>query len=403
MELNVSRQPIFGRDEKVAGYEVLYSGRPEQSGALLAATPDQVVDTLLGIGLDRLTDGKPAFITASRELVESGSLDLLNRDAVVITIPHAGPGEVEYFRACERLAASGFRLAMDTSALEGDGAFLPLLTILRVDLEAYAGPLLDGLAERIRPHSVRLLAEKIRSATLRDACLEAGFELFHGHGFGRDDIMGGRDLPIAHLRTATLMQKVRDINVTDSQIEESFRTDLSLSYKLLRMVNSAAVGSRGVESIGHAIRLLGRETLYRWLALLFLASTADTGVRAQVVQTSLMRGRLCELLAGPAGHPAEAGSLYITGLLSLLDVLLAVPMAEIVSQMGVTAEVRQALLHREGLHGSILRLVEAYDLGEWSEFAAYSGDLGIGSLEVGAQYLEALKWASDLASGLTPG
>jgi EAL and modified HD-GYP domain-containing signal transduction protein len=400
MELNVSRQPIFGRDERVVGYEILYSGRPDQERGLLAATPDQVVDTLLGIGLDRLTDGKPAFITASRELVESGSLDLLDRDAVVLSIPYLQPSDADYFGAVERLATSGYRLAMDTSALEGEGVFLPLLDVLRVDLAAYAGPELGELAERVRPHSIRLLAEKIRTATLRDACLEAGFELFHGSGFGRDEEREGRDLPIGHIRIASLMQKIRDMDVTDSQIEELFRTDLSLSYKLLRMVNSAAVGGRGVASIGHAIRLLGRETLYRWLALLFLAATADTGVRAQVVQASLMRARLCELLAAPLGRQPQAGSLYITGLLSLLDLLLGIPMTEVVSQMGVTSEVKDALLRREGLHGSVLRLVEAYDLGEWSEFTAHSDELGIGSLEVGAHYLEALKWAGDLAAGL---
>lgn len=401
MELNVSRQPIFGRDERVVGYEILYSGRPGQGGELRAATPDQVVDTLLGIGLDRLTEGKPAFIAASRELVESGSLDLLDRDAVVLTIPYIAPADTDYLSACERLAGSGYRLAMDTAALEGEGAFLPLLDVLRVDLAAYAGPELGELTERVRPHSIRLLAEKIRTATLRDACLEAGFELFHGSDFGHDEEREERDLPIGHIRIASLMQKIRDLDISDGQIEEEFRTDLSLSYKLLRMVNSAAVGGRGVTSIGHAIRLLGRETLYRWLALLFLAATADTGVRAQVVQTSLMRGRLCELLAGPVGHPAEAGALYITGLLSRLDILLGLPMTELVGQMGVTVEVKEALLRRTGLLGSILHLVEAYDLGEWSEFTARSTELGIGSLEVGAHYLEALKWASDLAAGLS--
>lgn len=401
MELNVTRQPIFGRDERVVGYEILYSGRPDQVGELQAASPDQVVDTILGIGLDRLTDGKPAFITATRDLVESGSLDLLDHNTVILTIPFVSPTDADYLDACRRLSSTGFRLAMDTAALEGEEFYLPLLDILRVDLTVYTGPELGRLTERVRPHSVRLLAEKVRTATLRDACLEAGFELFHGSNFGRDDQREGRDLPIGHLRIASLMQQIRDVEVTDKEIEEQFRTDLSLSYKLLRMVNSAATGGRGVASIGHAIRLLGRETLYRWLALLFLAAAADTGVRAQVVQTSLMRARLCELLAGPLGHPQQAGSLYITGLLSLLDLLLGLPMTEIVAQMGVTPDVKEALLRREGLHGSVLRLVEAYDLGEWQAFTTASTELGIGSLEVGAHYLEALKWAGELAAGLS--
>src|SRR5690606_7833484 len=133
----------------------------------------------------------------------------------------------------------GFRLAMDPGALEGDGVFLPLIDVLRVDLEAYSGPAFSDLAERVRPYSIRLLAEKIRNATLRDACLEAGFELFLGHGLDQPEAQGTRELPIGHLRIASLMQKLRDLDVNDSQIEELFRTDLSLSYKLLKMVNSA--------------------------------------------------------------------------------------------------------------------------------------------------------------------
>jgi EAL and modified HD-GYP domain-containing signal transduction protein len=400
MDILLSRQPIFDRDEKIAGYELSYTGNCTDDAVAAGDAHGVVVEAVLDIGLDRVTDGKTAFLDVSREMVESGAVELLDPSRVILELSGVREVDGSFVAACERLRSRGYRLALDAaSAIDGAAGLLPHCEIVRVDVQAHGGPELAEVAGRLRAHPVRLLAENVQNLAVRDACLRAGFELFQGFEFSRPEVLAKRDLPVDYLRTAMLMQQIRDLDVTDARIEEEFRTDLSLTYKLLRMVNSASVGGRGVQSIGHAIRLLGRETIYRWLALLLLHTAADTGVKAEIVHTSLLRARLCELLAPLIRRGADAGSFYIVGLMSLLDVLLGTPMDELIANTGLTPEVQRALLDRSGLHGEVLRLVEAYDLGHWDEFTGRCEELGLSPNDVGTRYLEALSWASERTIG----
>src|SRR5690606_28979400 len=181
----------------------------------------------------------------------------------------------------------------------------------------------------------------------------------------------------------------------NATIEAAFRTDLSLSYKLLRMVNSAAVGGRGIESIGHAIRLLGRESLFRWLALLLVTTVSESELDGEMVHTALLRARLCELLAPHIGRPAAADSLYIVGLISVFDALLGIPMHELVVEMALSADIRSALLDRSGPFGPVLSLVETYDAGRWDQVLDRCKAMGVEPAELASLYLSSLSWVNE--------
>ena len=146
-------------------------------------------------------------------------------------------------------------------------------------------------------------------------------------------------LPVQHVLTFRVLKLVRDQNTSDNDVESLLRRDVALSYKLLRMVNSAAFGGRGIWSIGHALRLLGREQVGRWLALLLVTDTGREGVRAELMHQALVRGRLCELLAEASGIPRAAGPLFLVGILSPLDQLLETPMESLVAQMELAPDV----------------------------------------------------------------
>lgn len=197
------------------------------------------------------------------------------------------------------------------------------------------------------------------------------------------------------------MNLLSDMNVTDRQVEEAFRSDPSLSYKLLRMVNSAALGGRGVTSIEHALRLLGRDPLYRWISMLLVADSKDgSGVRNELIKSSLFRGHLCELIGDQVRGPScpglpMAGTLFLIGLFSRIDVLLKIRMEDLFKKVDLSEAAQNALLWRQGTGGEILKAVESFEDGKWEVAEGVLEDLGFDTGELTNLYLESLAWAGD--------
>ena len=403
MQVFLSRQPIFDRDERIVGYALFYREptAADTTAADVEETPERlIVDAFLGVGLDELVGDQPAYLKVTYDMLLSGSVELLDPRRVVVEVPGDCVDDADVQATCERLKARGYRIAVDgTSQVVHDATTLgPALSwcdLVRVDVRRIDRERLARLSHSLKAVGVELLAENVENREMRDICIELGCGLFQGYEFSMPEVLVRRDLSIDHLRTFQLMRTLRDMDTTNAKIEEAFRVDLALSYKLLRMVNSASVGGRGIASIGHAIRLLGRDALYRWLALLLVTGISDSELEGEIAHTALLRGRLCELLAAPLGRPAAADTLYIVGLISNLDVLLGVPMVELVEEMDLAAEVRNALLDRSGPFGPALRLVEAYDTGRWDDVLTECRALGIEATELASLYLAALAWAND--------
>jgi EAL and modified HD-GYP domain-containing signal transduction protein len=192
------------------------------------------------------------------------------------------------------------------------------------------------------------------------------------------------------------MNRLMDGKTHDRELEQEFRADPGLSYKLLRIVNSAAAGGSGIESIQQAIRLVGRTALHRWLALMFASSTPrKTGVEAELVLSAIERARLCEMMAQRSGRSAAAASLFMTGLLSRFDAILGVTMTELLRSVKVAPEVEAALLREEGPYTPFLTLATSYAGGDWVQAIELGGQMGL--LEQMPEWAaEASAWARNI-------
>jgi c-di-GMP phosphodiesterase len=398
MNTLLTRQPIFDSEDQVTGFELLC--READAAAADPAVDGTVhrvlVDALLGVGLGRLTEGHPAFISVTRELLLGDAIQLLDPLAVVLQLHESIAPDDAVLAACENLAAVGYRFAIDH--YDGAEAREPLMQfahIVKIDVLRHEPEALAALAGTLLPRGVQMLAEKVESRPVHQACRDLGFELFQGYLFSRPEAVEKQDLQVEHLRTLDLMNLVRDMGTQDAQIEEVMRTDVALSYKLLRIVNSVALGGSGVRSIGHAIRMLGRQTLYRWLSLLLVPGANASGVEAEIVSASLLRARLCEVLGDAGRRPLAGGTLFLIGLLSSLETFYRMPLADIVSQLDLAPEVSSALLGRRGPFGAALGLATAYEDGQWDEVAERCEELGIDDGDLTNLYLDALTWAHE--------
>jgi EAL and modified HD-GYP domain-containing signal transduction protein len=264
-----------------------------------------------------------------------------------------------------------------------------------VDVRDGTGDGLRLLAVELRTRRLQLLAEGVQNARVREECAGLGFRMFQGYLFNQPEVISRRDLAVEHLRAFRLLKDLRNPDVDDPQIIEAFQRDPGLTYRLLRVVNSAAVGGQQVASISYAIRLMGREALSRWLSLLLLAPFGEGGLSAEIASAAVVRARHCELVAELVGRPWSADTLFTVGLFSRLDLLLGTSMEYIVEQVSFTDEVRDALLHRVGPDGEVLSLVESYEAGNWDEVKKRAAQLQVQVDDLGKAYLEALPYGSE--------
>ena len=403
MNTLLTRQPIFDAEDQVTGFELLCRETDAAAAepAVDATVHRVLVDALLGVGFDRLTEGRPAFISVTRELLLGDAIRLLDPLTVVLQVHESVAPDPDVIGACESLAGLGYRFALDH--YQGNEAREPLLRlahIVKIDVLRHDADALAALAATLRPRGVQLLAEKVESRPVHQACRDLGFELFQGYLFSRPEAVVKQDLHVEHLRTLELMNLVNDMATQDAKIEEVLRTDVALSYKLLRIVNSSAVGGSGVRSIGHAIRMLGRQMIYRWLSLLLVPGANASGVEAEIVSATLLRARLCELLGDAGRRPLAGGTLFLIGLLSSLETFYRMDLEEIVGQLDLAPEVSSALLGRRGPFGAALALVAAYEEGQWDQVGESCEELGIDDGDLTNLYLDALTWAHERAQAM---
>lgn len=402
----VARQPIFKSNHTVMGYELLYRGsaQAEEAGdhPMDAMSSAVLVNALLAIGLKDITGGRIAFINLTRELLLDEMAMVLDPSDVVIELHESIQPDEEVLAACRRLREQGFVLALDD--FEFAPEFKPLLEvsqIVKVDVLGKSPEELQDIRDRLAPFKVQLLAEKVETEEVHETCIALGFSLFQGFHYLKPETLSRRDLSTESVAVVYLMNLLSDMNVTDREVEEAFRSDPPLSYKLLRMVNSAALGGRGVTSIEHALRLLGREPLYRWVSMLMVAEARDgSGIKNELIKSSLFRGHLCELIGDQVRGPAcpgvpLGGTLFLIGLFSRIDVLLKIRMEDLVKKVDLSEVAQNALLYRGGKGGEILKAVEAFEDGKWEQAEQVLGELGFDTSEIMNLYLESLAWARD--------
>jgi c-di-GMP phosphodiesterase len=409
MDVCVARQPIFGTAGDVDGYELLYRRTARDTAATGARrsvmAADVIVHSFLHIGLERLTSGRAAYVNFTRDMLLSGAHALLPREQVVIELLEDVEPDQQVEAACEQLVNAGYALALDDFSGGADfEKLLELATIVKVDVLNQPPERLDSIAQELAPYDVRLLAERVETAQVRAMCAGLGYELFQGYYYAKPETVENRALASDEVSIIQAMAVLRDARSTDADAEAAFSTDVGLSYRLLRIVNSAARGGRGIESIRHAVQLSGREELGKWLALLLVSTMAARGMsNRELMHLAVQRARLCELLAIPAGRGRDTNACFLVGLFSLLDAISGLPMADLLDAVALAPALRAALLERAGPYATPLSIAEAYERGEWSSVTRQAMSAGLDAGLVGALYVQSLAWTRDRLVSLTAG
>lgn len=393
----VARQAIYDRALNVFAYELLYrQERPDRAAVVDgdAATAQVMLNTFLDIGLETIVGDRLAFLNVTRGIILERSFRVFPKNRVVLEVLETVEPDQCIVEALREVTNQGYILALDDFAFHDSlRPFLELASIVKVDIRALSPEALEDHVALLRDYSVKLLAEKVETHEEFEWCRERGFEYFQGYFFCKPKIVEGKRLPAQKMTLLMLLAKLQDPDITILELEGLIKHDLSLSYKILRYVNSAYWGlPKTVTSIGQAACFVGLDRLRAWMSLIILSSVEDKPFELLVL--AAVRARMCQLL-GMRLCPDQAEQFFTVGLFSVLDSLFDRDMKEIVEALPLAPEIVEALVAYKGRLGRTLQSVVAYERGEWE--AVCCENLALTVLR--DAYLSAIEWAFTL---LTP-
>ena len=406
-ELFLGRQPILDRNHELCAFELLFRNGDHGSAGTIddtIASSNVIVQTFSEFGCEEALGKYRGFINFGRSLLLSDVVELLPKDKVVLEILETVDIGPDVVARCQELKAAGFTLALDdvVGMNEGTRLLLPLVDIVKVDIAQIEPTMLEILVRELRGFPVKLLAEKVDSREQVDRCLSLGFELFQGYYFARPTIIRGKRLGSSEVALSRLLGLV--ISEADTtEIERSIKEQPVVTLKLMRLINSVATGlRREVSSVREALAVIGRRQLLRWLQLLvFSVSSPGDSEPSALLQLAAVRGKLMELLSQriAGGAPEMTDRAFLTGVMSLMDTVFQVPMAQVLSTLPVADSVRAALLERSGPLGDLLGLAEAleqYEIMRVIEILDRLGGLDLQALN--EAHAAALRWANAIAT-----
>jgi EAL and modified HD-GYP domain-containing signal transduction protein len=390
----VARQPILDLRGRVHGYELLFRGGPQQlhfsaDGDLATRT---ILDNMVIFGLDKLTGGLPAFVNCTREALTDRLVEVLSPSMFVLEILEDLEPTPELIRACSRLKAAGFRLALDDFRWKpGCEPLIELADYIKVDFTISNSSERRDIRERLGSRAVALVAEKIETQQEFRQARDEGFTLIQGYYFCRPELIQNRKVPSNKLTQIEILRILGEDTLNFEKLCSLVKRDASLTYRLLRLLNSPACAVRQeVRSIKSALIAVGEEG-FRRIAMLAIASELNGGQPGELLRLAFVRGRFCELASAQCGlDPTEQ---YLLGLLSLLPAMLRVPMQQITPALPLREEICIALMGAAVPERTLLEWLICHEYGQWNECDEIAEEQHLDQLNLLRCYAEALEWA----------
>jgi len=406
-DIYIARQPIVDDQKQLVGYELLFRSAMSDAAAYddsVLATSTVIANVFGDMGLGEVIGGVDGYLNVDTDFLFSELVEALPPDRIVLELLEQRVLDQPTEQRCRELRKRGYRIALDgfVGNLDERDKLLPEVDIVKIDFQAIDPLLVPLIVKMVRKHKVRIVAEKVETPAQYEQAKELGIDLFQGFHFARPELLSAKRAKPAKLA----MLRILSLAMGDAEvreIEEEFKRHPSLAVNLLRLVNSASAGMRQpVTSLRHALIVMGRKQLRVWLQLLLY--TADRGndtLTSPLLQLAAVRGKLMELITARRPGPTNGGAdlAFITGILSLMDVLLEMPHEDILKEMPLPEPVASALVQREGEFAELLTLTEGLERDDRAQVARSLKRIGtVDPSQLAGIQREAFLWAHELGA-----
>lgn len=388
----IARQAIFDKDLNVYAYELLFRSDNQQTDSgVIDASGDEATSrvinyTFMELGIERVIGNHIAFVNLTRSFILTDDPLPFAHDRVVLEILEDIVPDDELIAATQKLVDQGYTIALNDFIFEESlRPLVQLAEIIKIDLLDFSEQALIDQVTLLKQENVKLLAEKVESQEQFLLCQKLGFDYFQGYFFSRPVIIEDKPIPENQLNLLSIIAKLQNPTAEFDDIEQLIRQDVGLTYKLLRLLNSAALGlPKKIESIKQGLVILGFKAIKTWTTLIALNDMKS--IPSELMANTLVRAKMCEQLAPHYNCVAETG--FLVGLFSTLDAIMSHPMDELLKSLPLNSNIKEALSGRLGNLGELLNIVIYYEQCSWDEINAEQVSLE----QLGDLYINATEW-----------
>ncbi len=397
--LFLARQPIFDKQLDLFAYELLFrSNQANLSGVTVEngdiATSQVISTTFLEFGIDRVLNNKLGFINLTRAFITGEIPVPFSPNQVVLEILEDIAIDDEVIEGVKRLASEGYTIALDDFIYHTDTEpLIECAKIIKIDLLALSDKELIEHVKILKKHHVKLLAEKVETHEQHQFCQQLGFDYYQGYFFCKPTVIDDKPLPNSKITALKILKELQRPGITVEEIELLIKQDVTLSYKLLRYLNSAALAlPKKVDSLRQAVIYLGLNTIKSWTSIIVF-SNVESQMANEQLTTGLIRARMAELLA--AKFSCDNDTAFMLGLFSIADALFNKPMPFLLKALPISESVKLALEESTGDLGQLISFIRSHERGTIKHIPTT-----LTVTEVNKAYLDASDWASQTAKGL---
>jgi len=400
MNLHFSRQPILDRQQNLYAYELLFRSPNETSfGAIdgTIATSKIVSTSQFEHSLSDLAGGKPAHINFNLQSILNKSPTMIPAEQLVIEVIDIDKPGKRLLEECKALKEAGYKILLDNYVHQKAWLhFLPFIDMIKLDIRVACSSsirLVTKIKEKY--NHIKLICSKIETQDEFQRANDAGFDFFQGYFFAQPQEITKRSVDVNDFSLAEILFEISNSDFDLQKIIDVFQNDLNLTYKLLRYSNSA-IFSRAVEvsSIKQAVVSLGKKELTKFITILF-ASQSIGNKPSELLSMSLSRAKFCENLAASLTTGLNPSVAFLTGMFSLIDMMLDEPMQELVVKLKLSADISAALLHKQGELALLIEMSSSYEKGSWYNIAAIGSRLSLTPEDIAKSYQQALNWSDE--------
>lgn len=393
----VARQPVFQRDMGIWGYELLFRGEVASSAAHFRdpeTATSQVIADGFTIAQAGMAPGTKVLINFSEKMLKEDAPFALPSGHVVELLEDVPPSE-DILRKCREFKKDHLLAADDYTGGSGYSPILNLVDIVKVDVLHMEHEKLARVAKELEDFGVLLLAEKVEDHAMFELTKDLGFDLFQGFFFSKPVTVSGKKLGANEISKLELLRELEKSHFDPQTFSQIIQRDVAISYRMLSSLNSPGMGLlHRVQSISHAVRLLGERRVRQWVRILIMADFASNSINRELVQLATTRACCLKELSNVCSPPFEQDTMFLLGLFSLLDTILNQDMAQALSHLSLDSAIADTLLGESTEARNWLDLAIAYEMGEWETVDNLTEKLGMSSFLVASAYTRALSQSS---------
>lgn len=394
----IGRQPILDREMNVFAYELQFYRGINPNNKSLEATEELIKEVEEKIGFQSIVGDHNAMLHLPKELIKKSALPQFDtNNQLVLEIPNNITRDIEVLRNLKELKAEGMSIALDDFIEDESSVRLAGISdYVKIDPESHNELQMKKILAELQQKNIKVIAEKVETEEMFLYLKKLGFDYFQGYFFTNPIIINGQKLSGNKLTLLQLLSKVNDPSTDFEELSVIIAQDVALSHKLFVAINNpAAMIPIRVEKVSDALKYMGINRLKFWVNMLMLSSMKD--VPQELLTTSLMRAKFCELLAETSGHSVDKDSFFLVGLFSNLGAFFKIPIAEVVAEMPLTEELVDALVEKQGPMGDALKVLNNIEQFNHTLGSLQYDGLNIG--QIGNSFMAANAWAQQVITG----